>query len=391
MRNATPTPSSPTLTAALAVQLTPDASGLPEGVNVQLFPDGEFAARDGRPANVEKCEAKAWRMDSDIAAALIAQIESRETPLFVDYEHHTLTAKDSGHKAVAAGWIEALAYIPGQGLFAKVAWTYTARQHIQADEYRFISPLFAFDLKTGAVRTLINAALTNNPALDGMAAVAAALEITRMEENMSFKKPGTGEVALSEEFAERLRWMFNLPVTATTQEIMDALDKAKAMLATEGTADTGVDVVAIIQAKDTQIAALTAQAGQPDPTKFAPVAAIAALTEENTALKAKLAEAQAANGTAALSAEIQAALADGRIHKSLEGWITGLAASHPAEAKAYLEKAAPVAALTGMQTKGTNIPPGAPQGVAALSADEKKAAKLLGISEDDYAKSKEAK
>ena len=104
------------------------------------------------PSPVENYEAKAWRMDTDIAAALIAHIESRDTPLFIDYEHHTLTVKGLDFKALADGLIESLSCIPGQGLFAKVAWTDTARQHIQADEYRFIRLLFGFDLKTGAVR-----------------------------------------------------------------------------------------------------------------------------------------------------------------------------------------------------------------------------------------------
>jgi phage I-like protein len=107
---------------------------------------------------------------------------------------------------VAAGWIDKLAYVSGLGLFVKVTWTEAARQHIQSGEYRFVSPLFGFDLKTGAVRYLINAALTNNPALDGMAAVATTLETTLTEEDMN-PKDSKGQVALSEDLAERLRWM----------------------------------------------------------------------------------------------------------------------------------------------------------------------------------------
>ncbi|MBI4804457.1 MAG: phage protease [Desulfovibrio sp.] len=393
MRNANPTPHKATAIAALVVQLATDAPGLPEGCNVQLFPDGEFAARDGRPASVKNCEAAAWRMDGDIAAALIAQVESRETPLFIDYEHHTLTAKEGGHKAVAAGWVESLAYVPTQGLFAKVAWTDTARQHIQADEYRFISPLFGFDLKTGAIRTLINAALTNNPALDGMAAVAAALKTNLTEEDMN-PKDSKGQEALSEDLAERLRWMLNLPVTATAQEIIAELDKVKTQLGGEAAASTGVDLVAILQTKDSQITALTAQASQPDPIKFAPVSALEALTQDNATLKARVAELEQQNGTAALSAQIEAALADGRLNKGLEGWIKDLAKANPEQAQAYLEKAAPIAALSSMQTnnQGTPPTPSAPgSGVAALSAEEKEAARLQGKTDEEYLACKEGK
>ena len=382
MRNATPTHKRHA-TAALAVALATSLEGdaLPEGMNVQLFPDGDFAARDGRPGSLKGCSAKAWRLDADIAAALIACANQRETPLFIDYEHHTLTAKDAGHKAVAAGWIEALAYMPGQGLFARVAWTEAAREHIRADEYRYISPLFTFDKETGAVLTLVNAALTNNPALDGLAAVAAANQIATTDDPSE---------ALMDELLERLRWMLNLPVTTTAEEIMAQLDKLKGMLAAEGDAAASVDLLAVLAGKDAAIADLTAKLDKPDPARFAPVEALTSLTAENTDLKAKLAEASAQNGTAALTAEIKAAVADGRVHKSLEGWLADLAAKAPDDARTYLEAAAPVAALTTMQTHTLPTPP-AGAGTVALSAEEKEAAKLLGIPEDLYATAKEAK
>ena len=74
MRNATPHPiTHPTavLTVALATAQGGDASSLPEGMNVQLFPDGEFAARDGRPGSIDGCTTTVWRMDADIAASLL--------------------------------------------------------------------------------------------------------------------------------------------------------------------------------------------------------------------------------------------------------------------------------------------------------------------------------
>ena len=384
MRNATHSPITHA-TAALAVALAPtaDASSLPDGCNVQLFPDGSFDARDGRPGSIRGCAAKAWRLDTDIAAALIARANTRETPLCIDYEHHTLTAKDAGHKAVAAGWIEALAYVPGRGLFARVAWTDAAREHIRADEYRYISPLFTFDPESGAVLSLINAALTNNPALDGMAAVAAARHVAASQTHQPQPED------CMDELLKRLRFLLNLPVAATAEEVTALLDKLKAQVATGSEAAASVDLLAILAGKDAAIADLTAKAATPDPARFAPVEAVAALTAENADLKAKLAAAQTENGTAALSAEIKAAVADGRVHKTLEGWLTELAAQNPDAARDYLAKAAPVAALTTMQT--ATVTPPAGSDAAALSAEEKEAARLLNIPEDLYASAKEAK
>ena len=103
MRNATSSSPKRHATAALAVALatSPESDTLPEGMNVQLFPDGDFTARDGRPGSLKGCSTKAWRLDADIAATLITRAGTSETPLFIDYEHHTLTTD----------WIEALACV----------------------------------------------------------------------------------------------------------------------------------------------------------------------------------------------------------------------------------------------------------------------------------------
>ncbi|GAB6035818.1 phage protease [Fundidesulfovibrio butyratiphilus] len=392
MRNASTTPrtTATAATAALAMQLALAGFGLPEGCNVQLFPEGDFTARDGRPVGLKDCTADTWRMDADIAAALIAQVSARETPLFVDYEHHTLTAKDKGHKAVAAGWINSLVYIPTKGLFANVAWTDAARQHIQADEYRYISPLFGFDSKTGAVLTLINAALTNNPALDGMAAVAAALETTRMEACMDPKDPKAGTAALSEELLSQLRWMLNLPVSATAAEIKTELDKLKAQMVGDATAAAGVSLAVLLHDKDARIADLTAQAAAPDPARFVPVATVTALSAELAETKGRLAGLEAQTGQAALRADMQAALTDGRLPKALEPWAGELLTANPQALKDYLATARPIAALSAMQTGGV-VAPASAQGQAALSTEETQAAALLGMPENDYAKGKEAK
>lgn len=57
---------------------------------------------------------------------------------------------------------------------------------------------------------------------------------------------------------------------------------------------------------------------------------------------------------------------------------------------AMLEKRPQIAALSAMQTQTTKVTK-EPQGEAVLSAADKEAAKLLGISEADYAKELEAK
>jgi len=223
------------------VALSVSEAALPQGMNAQLFPDGPFAARDGRPSTMTDGALAAWRMDADIAAALTAKVAERATPLPVDYEHQLLLAKQNGKPAPASGWVEAVAYVPGRGLFAAVSWTAKARQHISADEYRYISPVFRFDQATGAVLEILSVALTNNPALDGMDTVAlAALFPPAIAATAT---PTQTKETNMDELLERLRWMLNLPITAGPDEIKAELDKLKAMLSGGDEAAASVDLL----------------------------------------------------------------------------------------------------------------------------------------------------
>ena len=272
----------------------------------------------------------------------------------MDYEHQTINAAENGKPAPAAGWIESLEAGP-DGLYATVKWTDAARAFIQADEYRYISPVFSFDPETGAVLELKSAALTNYPALDGMDAVTA-----RAEDDPPMKK----------ETLEALRHFFGLAADADE-------DAALAALKAQGDGQT---LTAMLTAAKEAI---------PDPSKYVPAAILTAAQEKNAALAAKVEELEGESTLAALTAEIDAALADGRLPKACEAWAKATAKTNPEAIKGYIASAVPVAALTSTQTGGTP-PAGAPH-TAALTDEEKYAAKAAGISETDFlaAKAKE--
>lgn len=375
------------LSGGVALAVGVSAEAMPEGMNAQLFPDGSFAARDGRPASLTDGALTAWRMDAGIATPLAALVAARETPLAVDYEHQLLLTKQNGKPAPASGWIAAVSYVPGRGLFAAVSWTAKAREHISADEYRYISPVFRFDKATGAVLEILSVALTNNPALDGMDAVALAALFP------STTTPTTNEERTMDELLVCLRGLFNLPATAGLEEVKAPLAKLQAQL---GGADAAasVDLLAVLTAateKDAQLAALTAQVANPDPAKFAPVAALSSLQQANAALQAKVAELTSAGKQGQVDSLVQAALADGRLTPALEGWARELGAKDEAALSAFLTAAAPVAALASMQTAG--LPGGAPpaSGTTALSAEEIYTADQLGMSHEEFKKAKEGK
>ena len=100
-------------------------------------------------------------------------------PLLIDYEHRSL----DGVEAPASGWIWDLQEFPNAdppGVYMLNEWTPRAKQAIEANEYKYLSPVIAEgyeDPVTGekVPWCLFNAALTNSPFMfDKMPSVKAA-------------------------------------------------------------------------------------------------------------------------------------------------------------------------------------------------------------------------
>jgi len=140
------------------------AQGLPfAGNEFRVLPPGVFKSSDGRPANLP-----GWKVDAQIGARLAA-LAAAGDDLVIDYEHQTILTKTNGQPAPAAGWFNRLEWRDGQGVFAaNVRWTDKAKAMIAAREYRYISPVFEFDINTGDVRRILGLGLTNSPALSGL-------------------------------------------------------------------------------------------------------------------------------------------------------------------------------------------------------------------------------
>jgi len=150
--------------AACALNRTPNG-------RVQILPDGVFKTLDGRPNGLPGFVVKN-------PEKLLALAAAQKNDFVIDYEHQTLNAESNGKPNPAAGWFNgsAIQYVPGEGFFAEaVNWTGTATSFIENDEYRYLSPVFEYDKKTGEVLRLLHFGLVNTPAIDGMleAAVAA--------------------------------------------------------------------------------------------------------------------------------------------------------------------------------------------------------------------------
>lgn len=270
-----------------------DVGAAPAGrVLMQITPAGDFGPSDGREMDVP-----AWRVDADIAARVIAAHNPAQ-PLVIDYEHQTLRAEANGQPAPAAGWIHALRWIDGRGLFAEAELTPRARQQVQDGEYRYFSPVIQYERATGAVQRLLIGALTNNPAIHGMQAVdLTAAATARFNPN-----PQETDVTLLQKLIAALM----LPADTTEEAALAACAARKAqadaaLAALKLQTDAGADAVTAACAAQVKPAAAT-----PDPAQYVPVGVVQELQHSVAALSA------AANARA-IDDLVMPALAEGRL------------------------------------------------------------------------------
>ncbi|WP_175947505.1 phage protease, partial [Burkholderia pyrrocinia] len=335
-------PTGPAL-AALTVEITDRT-----GKAIQLLPAGRFSARDGRPATIAEC--KEWVCGPQEAATLIALAAQQANPMVIDYEHQTLNSQTNGQPAPAAGWFKNLEWRDGQGLFATdVDWTPAAAKAIADREYRYISPVFEFDPQTGAATRMHMAALTNNPGLDGMQAVALSSLASRLSHNHQ-------ELQMNKLL---LAMLTALGLTEQTPE-PEALAALNAHMAkAKSDADQVVALTAEKVNKDAQIVALTASASTPDPAKFVPVSVVTGMQAQLAALTAQVAGRE-------VDEIVDAALTSGQLLPAQEAWARELGNSNLVALKNFVSTAPKIAALGGTQTGGRE--PGAGAG-ASTAAD----------------------
>jgi phage I-like protein len=338
---------------------------------VQLTPAGDFKPDDGRDIPVA-----AWHIDEAVANQVIARFSAKRNPRVLDYEHQTLKKEENGQPAPAAGWITQLKWENGHGLFGLVQLNARAREAIEAGEYRYISPVFTYDRRTGDVLDIQMAALTNTPAIDGMQPLelrAAATFGIHQEENPMNKLLAAVIAGLA------------LATTATEDDALAALtahfkaDPLAGVRKALGVADDAKSeaIVAACSAIKTKADTSTA-----DPAKFVPIASFEAVKTELASLTAKFRDSE-------VTELVETGLKDGRLLPAQKEWATELGKKDVAALSAYLTTAQPIAALTKSQTGGTP-PEKTEANPHALTESELAVCSATGISAEDFAKSKAA-
>jgi len=332
-----------------AAPLVPNADGSATQ-RVRLIPMGSFRTR-GKGTLFIKDAAHAQQI-----VALSQQYAGPED-IAVDYDHQTVygATPGVGGTAPASGWISptSLSAEP-DGIWGTIEWTAEAAAQIGARKYRYLSPYVAHDEKTGRVFALLNAGLTNTPAIVGLTKLAASTSHNPQDPLMDLTA---------------LAASLNLPATATLEEILAAQQaQATALSAAQASIAALNKALGLAETADPATALTTATA----------LKASGGKDDLLTALQTQVSELTAERRNRFLDD----ATAQGRITPGSREKYVALMAANEAATMELINSMVP-SLKPGAVVPGT---PPAGDKATALSADQKDVAKLLGISDADYLK-----
>ena len=312
--------------AALCLELT---ALLAEGKApewVQLLPAGpKVMGRDGR-----------WWMFSDPDRVAAASFSDRDR-LPIDWEHSTEKKAPYGEPAPASGWITQGEVREGS-LWGKVEWTDRGREMVEAKEYRYLSPVFKYEIEGMEIDRLTSAGLTNSPNFD--------LQALNQEQETPM------------EFLKKLATALGLAEASTEEQVLEAVNRQKSDLETARNREE-----------------------TPSLDKFVPRSDYDAAVTRATNAETKLSEHQAEAIGQEIDSEISKALAAGKITPATKDY-------HAAQCRAegglerfkkFLEAAPVIAAPSGI----TGDPPATPP---ALNAEQARISRFFGNSEEDLNK-----
>ena len=340
---------------------------------VHLIPAGIFFGRDGRGP---------WRLSVPENFIETTNDYQAGADIPLDYEHQSEMTEKNGRPAPAAGWIKELE-AREEGIWGRVEWTSSGSAMIIEKEYRYLSPVFTYDKKTGELGRLESAGLTNRPNLE--------------------LKALNNQGASMEEFLTQLAALLGLAETATQEEVFAAVqklaeqgesansegeeDEKTAENDDGGEGDTPPETLpeaeaALLDAVSALVNVAEEEAGAaPDAQKAKNVMeALRAMRAMGTRLAAV--EGQMARNNA--QSLVGKATAAGKISPALKTWAMDYAMSDPAGFAAYV-KTAPVVMAANRAERGVM------GGGGSLTQEERAVCKQLGLSEADYLKSRGGK
>ncbi|QKS24788.1 hypothetical protein FX987_02570 [Vreelandella titanicae] len=345
---------------ALSVQTTSDKT--------RLMPAGTFHAPRGAAEG-----SGPWHLSAEAAQAIIRLAAGRSTDIAIDYEHQTLYAEKNGKPAPASGWLDPRSLEWREdGLYGSITWTATASAAIDANEYRYLSPVFPYDAN-GVPLDLLHLALTNTPAIDEGAAQLAAARMSVTNDT-----PEETDTVNREQLIAAL----GLAKEATDEQIDTAIAALKAAKADAKALREALGAKDDAKPEDAVAALKATSASAPvDMSQYVPKAA----HEEALAV---LRSGVVANEAAEIERLIKEGLDDGKIFGP--AYADHLRAQGLAALKAHLDGAPSIAALKTTQTQGKAPEGSEVKGDGKLNETELAVCKSMGITPEAYRKANPA-
>ncbi len=370
----------------------------------QLLPAGHFAARDGRPDDVP---GNQWFIDANIAAQFIEATAAIGQPVLFDYNHVTLKQDDDPTactEAKAAAWLRDprndMQWREGLGLFVRLSLTPVAQAAVDKGEWAYLSAVFPYD-DIGHPLYLRMGALTNDPGLTGMQSIA----VLNAQLNTSLPL-NTKDVVMNETLLQLLEQL-GIELPADTSELTEdalrdlltqalsaletlkasaqvALDTQEVIETTQDADALASEVTDIIDSSNPELIEVEqileeAALNGVDLSKFVPARAYNLLARSAAVLNAQAKTGGAEN-------IIATARRSGRVIAAEVPYLRTLARTQGIAAlNAAIKGRTGIAAVTRRQTT-TLVKPAAR--LAVLSASDKEAARLQGLSETEFMKRK---
>jgi len=317
------------LTGDVVALVCADGQGAPEWI--LILPAGQVKSTKG-----------GFVVDGAAMALVLAAFQGRNRDLVIDYEHQTLT----GERAPAGGWIKE--FQPrDDGLWARVEWTELGGRHVAAREYRYLSPVVRVRPGDRRVVDVHSVALTNDPAIVGMPAIA--------------NRAGS-PVAEEDGMKDKLLELLGLKAEATEDEVAAAVTALRDFRA--GLVE-GLALNATASLADARAAVLVLK----NPGATVPAA-------EFVALKKRLDERDALD-------LVEKALKDGKVTPANRAWAEGQARRDPGVFAMFLSNA-PVVVPQGPAGGGATR-----TGEAGLTEGELVVCRQLGVKPEAFKAQKE--
>lgn len=290
------------------------------------------------------------------------------TEIVIDYDHQSVFgAKDGvGGTAKAAGWIKEL-QARADGIWGRVEWTAAAEAAIKAGEYRYLSPVLMND-KTGKVRAIRNAALTNSPALEQLAQVAASTVDFAEHESVPLsippeKAPMSQNVPLAS-----LAQLLGLDVAADAEAFSVKLGEAVGLAKSAGVLDQALKVAGI-QASE-----------KPDPAGFVPLAVFQDTLGQLNKLRQGVTKGEAER-------VVNGHINDGHLMPFMRDWAVELCTTNLPALEAFVAKVGPATSKV-LEPQLGNRKPGEQSPNAPLTAAELAICTNMGLTPEEFVKSR---